>query len=210
MTDRPLLMSGPMVRAIIGYAKTETRRMNVDRFRAWNPGDRVWVKETWKAMEAPDGQDGYVLRADGRFVSIAPATEAIDYWLRWSKKPGWQPAIFMPRAAARETLTLTDIRIERLQDIDEVGAVKEGMMTVTLSDMLGLTSKSKLVHALQFFDHPTNAWWTGSKPFAGWFIQQMWSALSARDRFRVIIDAINGIGTWDSNPEVAVISWRKV
>ncbi len=71
MTDRPILFSAPMVRAILAGQKTQTRRTG--RFYG-RPGDHLWVRETWKAsishscaMDACDCDDVLVSYAAGGY-----------------------------------------------------------------------------------------------------------------------------------------------
>lgn len=73
------------------------------------PGDILYVRETWK--KAPNG---YYYYEDWQKNVIADITK-------------WKPSIHMPKEAARIWLKVTDVRAERLQDIDEDGAVKEGI-----------------------------------------------------------------------------------
>ena len=73
------------------------------------PGDILYVRETWK--KAPNG---YYYYEDWQRNDIADVTK-------------WKPSINMPKEAARIWLKVTDVRAERLQDIDEDGAVKEGI-----------------------------------------------------------------------------------
>lgn len=73
------------------------------------PGDILYVRETWK--KAPNG---YYYYEDWQRNDIADVTK-------------WKPSIHMPKEAARIWLKVTDVRVERLQDIDEDGAVKEGI-----------------------------------------------------------------------------------
>ena len=75
-------------------------------------GDIIYVRETWLK-----GDDGYHFRANETFVSKV-VREAYGY--------KWKPSIHMPKVAARLFLKVTDIRAERLQDITEDGAEKEG------------------------------------------------------------------------------------
>jgi len=146
MKERPILFSAPMVRAILEGRKTQTRRVvkisnpenamrvefsstdfGVYRFDLYfpthvrsetfpcpygQPGDRLWVRETWR-----DGiYDGPIYRAD--------ACKVTDEQLEGT----WKPSIFMPRWASRITLEITDVRVERLQEISEEDAKAEGVL----------------------------------------------------------------------------------
>ena len=71
-------------------------------------GDILYVRETWK--EAPKG---YYYYEDWQKDDIADVTK-------------WKPSIHMPKEATRIWLKVTDVRVERLQDITEEGAKKEG------------------------------------------------------------------------------------
>ena len=108
------------------------------------PGDRLWVRETFFAwgrwetrFNAKKGRDewhfvdmaeesgnGYLYAADGVSDTQAFIKRRSDqkpmYWKR--------PAIFMPRAASRITLEITEVRVERLQDISEADALAEGIV----------------------------------------------------------------------------------
>ena len=139
MKERPILFSAPMVRAILEGAKTQTRRVvrgqvaALDRGHATiiggpscpygAPGDRLWVRETWTAIDErgeavsrrtrhvdQNCGDRLVYRADDRVL-----TEQ------------WRPSIFMPRWASRITLEVTAVRVERLHDITEEDARREGV-----------------------------------------------------------------------------------
>lgn len=141
----PRLFNTEMVRAILDGRKTCTRRIckdanertvpdmefyNADRrtYAVHNfadqehtemlstgertcpicPGDILYVRETWK--KAPNG---YYYYEDWQRNDIADVTK-------------WKPSIHMPKEAARIWLKVTDVRVERLQDITEEGAKKEG------------------------------------------------------------------------------------
>lgn len=81
--------------------------------RRWNPpyhtDDILYVRETWK--KAPNG---YYYYEDWQKNDIADITK-------------WKPSIRMPKEAARIWLKVTDVRVERLQEITEVGIQKEGV-----------------------------------------------------------------------------------
>lgn len=164
MKERPILFSAPMVRAIQAGTKTQTRRIAKPRKypsllsgewsdqyvldegnREWlmrdfpygEPGDRLWVKETWRprishacSMDACDCDDVHVSyaadgqRSEGRYFT---GYQIPDSWLmpKASKRGAVSP-LFMPRWASRITLEITGVRVERLQDISEADAQHEG------------------------------------------------------------------------------------
>ena len=136
MTERPILFSGPMVRAILEGRKTMTRRviklqptgaadvqyrvaaavtMPVSGRQQVCPygrvGDHLWVRETWAPHAWPPTGPSYQYAADDQY----PAPER------------WRPSIHMPRAASRITLEVLNVRVERLHDISEEDAKAEGV-----------------------------------------------------------------------------------
>lgn len=145
MPIKPILFNTEMVRAILDGRKTCTRRIckdanectvpdmdfyNADRrtYAVHNfvdkehteqlstaertcpicTGDILYVRETWK--EAPKG---YYYYEDWQKDDIADVTK-------------WKPSIHMPKEAARIWLKVTNVRVERLQEITEVQAQAEG------------------------------------------------------------------------------------
>lgn len=160
MTDRPILFSAPMIRALLGGRKTQTRRIPKRAFAAamdytgdalikryphqhgsgYEVGDRLWVQETyyqrgyWETAigmtRSGKRQKWRFVAADDAIVFDAPeifrkgrhtADPATVAWhLRHSR--------FMPRRFSRMTLTVTDVRVQRLQDISEEDARAEGVV----------------------------------------------------------------------------------
>lgn len=93
------------------------------RCRYGVPGDRLYVRETWQAVNGND-------RA--RHIVTHPAPDR--GWIEYAATPRddepaykWRPSIHMPRWASRITLDVTGIRVERLQDISEADAIAEGV-----------------------------------------------------------------------------------
>ena len=76
----------------------------------YQPGDILYVRETWK--KAPNG---YYYYEDWQRNDIADVTK-------------WKPSIYMPKEAARIWLKVTDVRVERLQDITEDQTEEEGFL----------------------------------------------------------------------------------
>lgn len=139
MTEKPILFSGSMVRAILEGRKTVTRRVikpqpssgirqsplypsgiedGHGREMCWKyrPRDRLWVRETWQTGEYAGNEPcGPVYRA----TDPEWGTECVG----WQ----WRPSIFMPRWASRITLEVTDVRAEKLHSITEEDAMAEGV-----------------------------------------------------------------------------------
>jgi hypothetical protein len=207
MKERPILMSAPMVNALLEGRKTQTRRIvkhnltqlgdghfyafdhrginyrvntRTTTVRAWanllqfcpygQPGDRLWVKETFGITESAPYADGQVdevaiYRADG-----------------WNDDTGhfkWKPSIFMPRKFSRILLEITEVRVERLQDISEADAKAEGI------------------------EPELEGWIDYRNPSCQMCVNPVGS-------YRTLWESINGSGSWNKNPWVWVISFKKV
>lgn len=80
------------------------------------PGDILWVRETWTKIRIATGEQ-FIYRADDDFYK--------DYVEEWH---GWRPSIHMPKEACRIFLKVKSIRVERLQDISEEDAKHEGVL----------------------------------------------------------------------------------
>jgi hypothetical protein len=132
MKDRPILMCGEMVRATLDGSKTQTRRVvkpqpfseHVVKFGeemqspyGWK-GDRLWVRETWRVF------GGREYEYQKHKPSVRYRADDIcgeDF------QAEWRPSIHMPRWASRLTLEITEVRVERVQDITESDAKAEGV-----------------------------------------------------------------------------------
>ena len=84
----------------------------------YEPGDILYVRETWCALPVNEaghmrGHSVYYYKADG---DLRPEG--------WRGK--WEPSIHMPKEAARIWLKVTDVRVERLQEITAESALTEG------------------------------------------------------------------------------------
>jgi hypothetical protein len=101
-------------------------RMTEDRtWKApWQAGDHLWVRETWWDIPDPTLKD--LREGADTWPNVAyPATDENPLYTEW----GWRkrPSIHMPRWASRITLEVTGVRVEKVQDITEKGAKKEGI-----------------------------------------------------------------------------------
>lgn len=154
MTDRPILFSAEMVRAILDGRKTQTRRVIKPQPPAEaesvlrqlysqdapkNDGAWTWwagkpQKPITKPLFCPYGKPGDLLWVRETWAPLKSGN--VDFAADWSdmmqKYAGkWRPSIHMPRWASRITLRITGVRVERLQDISEDDAWAEGATPTT-------------------------------------------------------------------------------
>ncbi|AKN32411.1 hypothetical protein Ccar_16710 [Clostridium carboxidivorans P7] len=148
--EKPILFNTQMVKAILEGRKTSTRRiiknvegMEYDRklnngnvlfkdahifttkFEIKTPykvGDILYVRETWANTWTPDGEEGFVYKADGE-----PAK--FPYWgnANQCKDEVWIPSIHMPKQAARIFLKVTDIKVKKIRSTTAGECKKEGI-----------------------------------------------------------------------------------
>lgn len=95
----------------------------LDRCRYGAKGDRLWVKETWATLTGNGVR--VVYRADGE----DPRTGWSDVPPERRPAMRWQPSIHMSRRQSRISLEVTEVRVQRLQDISEEDAKAEGVTT---------------------------------------------------------------------------------
>ena len=88
-------------------------------------GDRLWVRETFCECSVTGTNiiQGVPVEQDAEYIEYRADGQEADA----QGEPRWTPSIFMPRAASRINLEITDIRVERVQDISEKDAEAEGV-----------------------------------------------------------------------------------
>jgi hypothetical protein len=97
-------------------------------------GDRLWVREAWQTVDAYEDVKPSEMGGDEPILYVAD--DYVERWGwpgcggRWGRK---RAGIHMPRWASRLTLTVTDVRVQRLQDISEADSLAEGVGTLTCS-----------------------------------------------------------------------------
>lgn len=153
---RPIVLQGPMVKAILGGRKTQTRcvvKLNhagrvkeIGGHRNWHlgdpecvnaapwaPGDRLWVREKFAAFCGGMTDCGEEWdEVEGPIREWGPSSEVhgvpdIEYAADGKCRPRrWRSATTMPRWASRITLLVKSVRVERLQEISEADAATEG------------------------------------------------------------------------------------
>lgn len=232
MADRPILFSAPMVRALLDGTKTQTRRVVKPQFAAdaepaemcatnerghqisghsglwWDdttgndeqavrcpygqPRDRLWVREAWAPGDdmvfgvSKDDPETVLYRADKAALhwdGKAMATPMDTYAFNWDAVR-WRPSIHMPRFASRITLEVTAVRVERLQDISEADAIAEGI--------------ARSGEGFERFHVDPEA--PEGQPFTR-------NPVLA---YKGVWEQINGAGSWDENPWVWAITFRRV
>ncbi|WP_313369194.1 hypothetical protein [Achromobacter animicus] len=185
MRERPILFSGPMVRALLAGTKTQTRRIakpvkHPDLGNLYDAGALVLEREPQHVIEraCPYGRP-----FDRLWVREAFADVGCRLTYRADTNDGahcmvkrWTSSIHMPRSACRLVLDITSVHVERLQDINEADAIAEGV---------GL-----------------------NPPAEGVRVTTPECETLPRVMFRALWDQINGAGAWDANPWVWVVKFR--
>lgn len=232
MREIPLLMNGPMVRATLAGHKTNTRRDIIrlsgfgkitqfgrsdtpgydwhfrDSAMRWHdlfhdqvmkacpygqPGDRLWVRETWQAWhrtsyeydewEPVSVKEATAAMKDQNCV-LGPTCDSIQYRATSKSMGPWTPSIHMPRWACRILLEVTGVRVERLQDISEADCWAEGIEEVD-----GSLDDLKIVELAKRMGRCVD---------------------DAAPTFAALWESISGRGTWDANPWVWVVEFRRI
>lgn len=198
MKERPLPFKVPMVRATLADTKTMTRRIVKGAALDWLerdgftpefvalpenamcpygvPGDRLWVREAWRAIPAVDHLPPRELTPAHRIWYEADAPH----------QPGFgklRPSMFMPRWVSRIPLEVVSVRVERLQEISEADALAEGIQRY-----------SGPMRWVRYLDAVTG--------------EAVHS--TARGAFFALWIAINGQASFDANPWVWVVEFRRL
>ncbi len=204
MTDRPILFNAPMVRALLFGTKTQTRRMlknseyygcptgdcahskqaQCDEFMVslgdkatkFAIGGRLWVKETYRTSKDYDHLPPKLLPDNSPLLFVANGLQRNVSLDQIEIAGKVRQSIFMQARFSRLTLIVTDVRVERLQDISEVDALAEGI--VPCNEGFALTANG-----------------------------ECWGP-TAKDSYRILWDAINGDGAWESNPWIVAVSFN--
>jgi hypothetical protein len=123
VTDRPIIFSGPMVRALLDGRKTQTRRLAASPLRRAEVGDRLWVRETFRHWQGSASGKTAVYAVDDQWIDWGSGERFVEK-VQWLSPA--TPSIHMPRWASRLTLDVTAVRIEHLQAISVFDAAAEG------------------------------------------------------------------------------------
>ena len=110
----------------------------------YQPGDILYVRETWQYLYELDGNE-QVIEDTGKYYYAATDTIPFNTYVdengvRHDHAP-WRSSIHMPKEAARIWLKVTDVRVERLQDITPKDAENEGVGNLFYED-IGYSEKN--------------------------------------------------------------------
>ena len=190
MTDRPIIFSAPMVRALLAGRKTQTRRLATSPLRRCEVGDRLYVREAWRTHKVSDELPPRMLTGEGR-VWFEADRDNCDAHGRL------RPGMHMPRWASRLTLIVEGVKVEPLQAISRDDAIAEGLAR---ADKGGSHWKWGI---------PDRDGWPGTDddgwPWVKWRSDprdaygNLWDSLHADEGQR-----------WEDNPEVVALTFRVV
>lgn len=204
--DKPILFSKPMVLALLAGMKTQTRRLarlkshvTLGDIQRWEGegivqravftrdqieeprfavGDRLWVKENYRGPQAYE-TNGYKPKDWGNkpIWYVADGDPPAEHTTFWSTRV--RPSIHMPKWMSRLTLTVTEVRVQRLQEISEADAYAEG---------------------IECWSEPG---------LCSWRVADIMSFEGAIDAYRMLWDSINADpgARWKDNPWIVAVSF---
>lgn len=221
MTDKPLLFSGPMVRAILAGRKTITRReIDTKGYSLYlgvvkrPTGDRWWFGDApavdrFASMEVRarfSVGDWLWVRETWKPYSIYEAIKPthippsrVFYAADEKYAPGgpWRPSIFMPRWASRITLRVTSVKVERLQSISAEDCEAEGIESELWDQAIGYRN----------YRNDPGEWfctWPGAFKYDAYIDDDK----IQRRSFQSLWESINGEQAWARNPYVFALGFE--
>ena len=218
MKERPIIFSGPMVRALLDGSKTQTRRVMKPQlvygtvaglFNSWylpsgQGGGTLYPNGKEKILgTCPYGQPGDRLWVRESFCKIIGQSGGwieTDYQATYTHgfrlgdslglKKRWTPSIHMPRAASRITLEITSVRVERLQDISEADAMAEGIVECPIS------ADDEGPRRIGYMVGPDDG--------------KSGLSVTPIQAYRDLWESINGPDSWTTNPWVWVVEFKRL
>jgi hypothetical protein len=199
----PMLFSTPMLQAILNGTKTETRRTKGLEKINESPNDYIYkgiaadknyhlftnsnepigINDTESIKSKININDViWVRETFGEIISLDQYCYKADVCSPDVDKPyfGWKPSLFMPKDACRIFLKCVSVYVERLQDIDEQGAINEGVLKEN-----------------------------GEKIFFN-YLKNSFCYLNPKTSYRSLWKKINGSKSWEQNPFVWVYKFVRV
>lgn len=183
----------------VQMTRDENRQCGMARCPFGAPGDRLWVKETHARVHPgmlqsldPDPESHEwttVYRADANGGYVGKLMECTK----------WKPSIFMRREYSRITLEIEAVRVERLQEIRGEDALREGIERIEVGTRFECWKNYRFKTA-----HPKHG--TEIKDEQ----HRISGYSSACASYTSLWESINGPGSWDANPWVWVLTFKRV
>lgn len=188
---KPILFSTEMVQAILAGRKTQTRR--IIKIKTTPFIENLSEESMKKHLESPGAREIYGGYNAGDILWVRETSVFLhNQWIYKAENlsemklfSGWKPSIFMPKEAARIFLKVTNVRVERLQDISEVDAIAEGVIQHSDYGSTGYIHYGRREEALTDID-------------AVWSFQTLWDSINAKKH------------PWESNPWVWVYDFERI
>jgi hypothetical protein len=175
----------PQVRAIFHCSTLDSE----SKCPYGKPGDVLWVRETFTILDYWEDSKAVQVMYEGGATKVCALTDREwSKFVKWQERTERKSSLFMFRSLSRLTLEITSISVERLQDITEEDAIREGIEpTIRL--------EKNFVKGEQLYKHYTNPEVKGVDPIGS---------------FRSIFQSINGPEFWNRNDWVWRIAFSKL
>lgn len=155
----------------------------------YHPGDILYVRETWQYLYELDGNE-QIIEGTGKYyyatTDTLPFGTYVDSMGVTHEGIPWKPSIHMPKEAARIWLKVTDVRVERLQEITNEQILKEG------------ANKDAISHYIKQMPSETGEWIRAAY-LVEW--SQLWDSTIKRTD-------LNRYG-WEANPWVWAVEFER-
>lgn len=208
--EKPILFSTGMVQAILEERKTQTRRIckpipiyDEDSGHVFIGNVMFDIHDKWDIpMYLKDNarwEIGDILWVRETWQKLLTEEGGFGYTYKANDHPfdratKWKPSIFMPKEACRIKLLVNNIRVERLQDISEEDVFSEGVQIPTHNGTICWVVSEK-DSAINFMPNDQTVWT---------------KELVAKAHYAELWSKINGKGSWNLNPWVWVIEFKKL
>lgn len=207
MKERSILFSTPMVRAILEGRKSQTRRIIKPQPESIKKVPHyIELEDSWDKLSFtyPDGESElvnpkydigdilWVRETWNEDWFTVDHTVKEDHIYRYKadgygeRKMKWKPSIFMPKEACRIKLLVEDVRVQRIQEISEEDCIAEGIEN-TGEKVIGYPFGVTFNYSNGIHNYTT-----------------------PKEAYQALWESINGTGSWDKNPWVWVIEFKRI
>ena len=177
-----------LTQAVLDGRKTMTRRISEDQIR-----NSIFCKSGYESIHGYEIKPKYKV---GEVVAIAQSYESVynekgletmDMLVSWLKNhKGWQNKLFVAAGYMIHHIRITDIKIERLQDISDEDCMKDGIIHAYTNN-----------NGIKIYHTPHTK--------RGYLSTDV-----AQEAFAFLINKVSGKGTWESNPYVFVYEFERI